>query len=234
VAGVAVQVSGQQSQENRYDNAVALFNSSESGGVERACDIMQQLAQESPSNQTYQTAKRTFCNQARLILDTESQAAQNGNEAARRGRCSEARTYYQQILQLATRSPTYRNKLNAEIRDCEARLQQQTNNGRAQQGVPSSNDVLKAGLRAYFAGDLKTAEGDFTAYLGNPGDHEALAFFFRGTTMLSLYYLSGETDFSSRNSAVADFHNLKMRYRTFNAPVQYVSPKIRDFYNAQQ
>jgi hypothetical protein len=100
-------------------------------------------------------------------------------------------------------------------------------------GNSTSDEQLRAGLKAYFSGDLATAEVDLTKCLSTPGDHEALAYFFRGATRLSRFYLSGEKDGPFKNSAAADFQILKTRYKSYHPPTQYVSPKILDVYNAQ-
>jgi hypothetical protein len=98
----------------------------------------------------------------------------------------------------------------------------------------TSDEQLQAGLKAYFSGDLATAEADLTTYLSTPGDRDAVAYFFRGATRLSRFYLSGENDSQLRTSAAADFRMLKTQYQTYQPPTKYVSPKVLDVYDAQQ
>jgi len=76
-------------------------------------------------------------------------------------------------------------------------------------GSAGSDEVLRAGLKEYFDGDLAKAEDDLTSYISSKGDREALAYFFRGVTRASRYFLSGETDTQQKSSALEDFHFVK-------------------------
>jgi hypothetical protein len=319
-------IAQEPSQEVNYQNAVNLFESTAPGDAEKACDILNQLVKETPANQTYQTARRTFCGQVQLILDTEKNYADEGVHLAKNGKCVEARADYDKITRLGTRDPRYREQLKAEVNACENRQQSQrvdqagrggideathlfqrgkdaeararlqqliaSGSGFAQQakellaqidqaevtdrsllnqartlaaqkknleaqdllrkvigrGGPqsaearqflaqisnTSEEVLRAGLKAYFRGDLGEADDDLTSYLSKTGAHIALAYFFRGATRGSRYFLSGETDIQQKSDALEDFKILKERYGSFRPPRTYVSPKIIDLYSGQQ
>jgi tetratricopeptide (TPR) repeat protein len=96
----------------------------------------------------------------------------------------------------------------------------------------ASEQTLRAGLQAYFQGNLEDAERSLSDYLNNNGQKQALAYFFRGAAHSSRYFLSGETDTQQKDRAVADFRAVKQRAGQFQPPQKYVSPKILEFYSA--
>lgn len=95
----------------------------------------------------------------------------------------------------------------------------------------ASEQTLRAGLQAYFQGNLEDAERSLSDYLNNNGEKQALAYFFRGAAHSTRYFLSGETDSQQKELAVADFRALKQRAGQFQPPQKYVSPKILAFYS---
>lgn len=90
---------------------------------------------------------------------------------------------------------------------------------------------LRLGLEAYFQAKYEEAEHQLDAYVGNHGRKMALAYFFRGASHASLYFLSGEHDTQQKNLAVADFQALQKDSPKFQPPKQYVSPKILSLYS---
>lgn len=313
---------GQVSNQDRFNHAVALYNTNALSDAEKACDIMKQLVQEAPTSSEYQNARNRFCNDVDSIHATERRNADEGIRLAKSGKCRDAKAHYDRIATLGTRDSKYRDQLKRELdacgssgpttdqiaqgqinqatqlfqngNDAAARailrplasgggsLAQQANqlltriaqaqatdrglineaqilisqgrksdarsrlqiviqrrgpdsaNARQilnQLGGSTSDEALRAGIRAYFNGDLARAETDLTSYLRASSDPNAL--FFRGAARCSLFFLSGETDTSLKNSAAADFQLLKQRYKAFQPPLQYISPKIRDLYYAQ-
>ena len=92
-------------------------------------------------------------------------------------------------------------------------------------------EPLRLGLEAYFAGNYDQAEQQLGLYVANHGRKIALAYFFRGATRASRYFLSGERDTQQRDLAVADFRALQKDARQFQPPKQYVSPKIISLYS---
>jgi len=95
----------------------------------------------------------------------------------------------------------------------------------------ASERTLRAGLQAYFQGDLEEAERSLSDYLNNNGQKQALAYFFRGAAHSTRYFLSGETDSQQKEMAVNDFRALKQRAGQFQPPQEYVSPKILALYS---
>ena len=141
-------VAQESSQDIRYQNAINLFNSDAPGDPEKACDIMKQLVQETPGNQIYQTARKSFCAQVQLILDNERHYADEGVQLAKNGKCVEARADYDKITRLGTRDPRYRDQLKAEVNACESKQQagkaDQTERGR----IDQANQLFQRGKDA--------------------------------------------------------------------------------------
>jgi len=94
----------------------------------------------------------------------------------------------------------------------------------------ASEQTLRAGLRAYFEGNIDRAEQDLSEYLNSNGPKQALAYFFRGAARSTRFLLSGEKDVQQKELAAADFRALKERGARFQPPQKFVSPKILALY----
>jgi len=94
----------------------------------------------------------------------------------------------------------------------------------------ASEQTLRAGLQAYFEGRVDEAERYLSDYISNSGQKQALAYFFRGATRGTRYFLSGGNDTSQRDLAAADFRALKNQSAPFQPPEKFVSPKILTLY----
>jgi tetratricopeptide (TPR) repeat protein len=95
----------------------------------------------------------------------------------------------------------------------------------------ANQEPLRLGLEAYFIGEYDQAEHQLGVYVANHGRQIALAYFFRGATRASLYFLSGEQDTQQKDLAMADFRALTKDSRQFQPPKQFVSPKILSLYS---
>jgi len=95
----------------------------------------------------------------------------------------------------------------------------------------TSDDLLRRGLHSYFQGDYLKAEESLSAYLENGGSKRSLAYFFRGATHSSLFFLSGEKDSNEKAEALADFEAVKAHPAHFKPPKQYVSGRILEIYS---
>jgi len=95
-----------------------------------------------------------------------------------------------------------------------------------------SEQTLRAGLQAFFDGKWDEAEKQLSAYLEKNGRKRGLAYFFRGATHSTRYYLSGEKETQQKELAAADFRAVQSNQRGFKAPERYVSPKILDLYRS--
>ncbi len=103
-----------------------------------------------------------------------------------------------------------------------------------QDGTPATEPtepILRAGLHEYFEGKFDDAERDLSDYLNKNGSKRALAFFFRGATRSTRYYLSGQKDQPQKDLALADFRALKEHAAQFDPPKKFVSPQILAIYN---
>jgi TolA-binding protein len=95
----------------------------------------------------------------------------------------------------------------------------------------ATEQTLRAGLRAYFEGDVNAAERDLSDYLDNKGPKQALAYFFRGAARSTRYLLSGEKDAEQKKLAVEDFRAFKNQAARLQPPEKFVSPKILALYS---
>jgi hypothetical protein len=98
----------------------------------------------------------------------------------------------------------------------------------------ASEQSLRAGLKAYFAGDLDAAERDLSDYLKQNGPKQSLAYFFRGATHSTRYFLSGENNSHEMELAIDDFQSAKTRDRDFQPPSKYIPPKILALYSVAE
>ena len=95
----------------------------------------------------------------------------------------------------------------------------------------ATEQTLRAGLRAYFEGDVNAAERDLSDYLDNKGPKQALAHFFRGAARSTRYLLSGEQEAEQKKLAVEDFRAFKNQAARLQPPEKFVSPKILALYS---
>lgn len=118
-------------------------------------------------------------------------------------------------------------------------LSQDSGNAQAQAGLDAlpkdSNqkagaeaDVMLArGLREFYSGKYEDAEVHIGDYIGVNGGKTALAYFYRGVSKLTRYYLRGEqvSDKHFFSEAKEDFQKAK-KSSGFKPPDNMVSPKI--------
>ena len=90
---------------------------------------------------------------------------------------------------------------------------------------------LRLGLEAYFQGKYDDAERQFGQYVDNHGRKVALAYFFRGASHASRYFLSGEKDAQQKELALADFRSSQKNAQQFQPPKDFVPPKILALYS---
>jgi len=104
----------------------------------------------------------------------------------------------------------------------------------AQATDAESDQLLRAGLQAFFDAKWDEAEKQLSSYLEKNGSKRGLAYFFRGATHSTRYFLSGEKEAQQKELAMADFRAVQSSQRGFKAPERYVSPKILDLYRSAQ
>ena len=94
--------------------------------------------------------------------------------------------------------------------------------------VTQEDPVLAAAIREFYKGNYDDAETALGYYLAQ-GNKKGLGNFYIGVSLLTRYYLSGETDQSLRLKAVRRFSAAK-DVPGFKAPEKLVSPKILAIY----
>jgi outer membrane protein assembly factor BamD (BamD/ComL family) len=96
----------------------------------------------------------------------------------------------------------------------------------ANQQASSDADVLLAkGIGEFYSGAYEDAEVHIKDYIGINGAKTPLAYFYRGASLLTRYYLHGEQDHHLLTEAQDDFKHAK-KDSAFHPPDKLVSPKI--------
>ncbi|MBZ5560870.1 MAG: hypothetical protein LAP13_00460 [Acidobacteriia bacterium] len=176
----------------------------------------------------------------KLIADQQSASRyfDEGVRLFKQGRLAEAKARFSQVAQgngpNASGAQNYLNR----IEQAEQAAKQQpkppggtTTTSTEQVTQPGADEqILRTALIAYFNGNLNDAEHNLSNYLDNHGRKRDLAFFFRGATHGTRYFLSGQKDAKQRDLALADFRSAKDHGAQFQPPQKYVSPKILALY----
>lgn len=101
----------------------------------------------------------------------------------------------------------------------------------ADQGDAVAERLLREGLQNYFEGKFEDAERNLTTYLQNGGKKQGLAYFFRGASHSTRFFVSGEKDVPEKQHALDDFRAVKEHAAQFRPPDKYVSNKILALYS---
>jgi hypothetical protein len=123
-------------------------------------------------------------------------------------------------------------------------LSQDPNNADARAGfdaLPKDNNqkagseadaMLARGLREFYSGKYEDAEVHIGDYIDVNGGKSALAYFYRGVSELTRYFLHGQqpSDHKLMLSAQEDFKKAKQS-SNFKPPADMVSPKIMKLYD---
>ena len=192
--------------------------------------------------ETRQSEEHTFQEGVRLFNAGKHADAFTTFEKVVRGggpKAEEARNYLQRLQELA-RAPNPPTKPPSKpagapggsqppsqpvVRETPKTVPEQTPT------AEPAEPILRAGLQGYFEGRWDDAERDLSDYLNKNGSKRALAFFFRGATRSTRYYLSGQKDQPQKDLALADFRALKEHAAQFDPPRKFVSPQILAIYN---
>ena len=94
--------------------------------------------------------------------------------------------------------------------------------------VTQEDPVLASAIREFYKGNYDDAETALGYYL-NQGTKKGLGNFYSGVSVLTRYYLGGESDQSLKSKAVRRFSAAK-DIAGFKAPEKMVSPKILAIY----
>jgi len=91
--------------------------------------------------------------------------------------------------------------------------------------------VLAAAIRKFYTFNYDDAEAQLSYYVSQVGPKKpGLGNFYLGATLLTRYYLTGETDQSLRLKALKRFSDAKA-VEGFRAPEKLLSPKILAVFN---
>ncbi len=208
---------------DRFSQVVQMGCSQASDAQTRIGQIDAQLRSKLAGADREKRAEEAFSDCSRLYNSHDLRGAQ--------GRC-------QEVVRLNGRNRAEAEKVLAKI------TQELANNAGGTPGGPSggktpppgpsevsgNEDLLRAGLRAYFNGDYADAETSLTRYLNSHGAKSALAYFFRGATHGSRYILSGEKESDQKSQALADFRDANIQRLASKPSEKFVSPKILALY----
>jgi tetratricopeptide (TPR) repeat protein len=222
--------------EGKYSEAQSRLNQVAQGGGPKAADARSYLGRieealrrqgaEEEINKLFNAGVQLF-NAGRY-----ANALTNFETVAKAGgpRAGEARTYLQRIEQASrAQQPPKQPPKEVAVTKLPGPEPKTTPQPETLKPV-ASEQTLRAGLRAYFEGNIDRAEQDLSEYLSSNGPKQALAYFFRGAARSTRFLLSGEKDVQQKELAVADFRALKERGARFQPPQKFVSPKILALY----
>jgi hypothetical protein len=141
--------------------------------------------------------------------------------AQRRGDLGTARGKYLAVLSQDSNNSEAQSGLNA--------LPQNNN----QQAGAEADTMLAKGIGEFYSGKYDDAESHIGAYLFVNGSKKGLAYFYRGFSKLTRYYLHGEQpgERALLNGAKDDFSSAK-KSSGFKPPDNMVSPKIMKVFDA--
>lgn len=167
---------------------------------------------------------------------------QNAINLSKQGSIDAARTIFNQLASGGCpRGPDARNELNKlakavtaakpPIKTVAPPINNQTPaNNQPDSGSIATDQMLRDGLHAYFEGKYDDAERNLSMYLQNNGKKQGLAYFFRGATHGTRYFISGEKEGPEKQLAIEDFRALKEHSAQFRLPEKYVAQKILALY----
>jgi hypothetical protein len=223
--------------DGKYHEAQSCFSQVAEGGGPRAADarnylakikeaVGKQQAEEEMAN-TLQQGKRLYnAGNNAEAYSAFSKVAQAGGPNA-----TEAKNYLRRIAEAQKKAAQKERPGGGEVAKVNPPPPPNKRTGGTEQPT-ATDETLRAGLKAYFAGDLQEAQRDLKDYIEHNGQKKGLAYFFRGAAHSTLYFLSGEKDSGEKSQAVADFQAAKSSGQGFSPPSEkYVSPKILDIYN---
>jgi outer membrane protein assembly factor BamD (BamD/ComL family) len=228
--------------EKRYAEAQSRLSQVAQGGGPKAAQARNYLAQVQAELRKQAAAAETnrlFDDGVRLMnAGNNVDALTNFEKVVQAGgpNAAAAQTYIQRLRQISQPPPPRPTPEKKEVAVSKPPVkppEPEPIKPSAETPKPAATEkTLRAGLQAYFQGNLEEAERSLSDYLKNHGQKQALAYFFRGAAHSTRYFLSGETDSQQKELAVADFRAVKQRAGQFQPPQKkYVSPKILALYS---
>jgi outer membrane protein assembly factor BamD (BamD/ComL family) len=215
--------------QQAFDDAVSAFNDK---NYLNAKGLFQALVQK---GSPHSTEAQTYLQQIDAALRKEAERREEAKKLVQQQLANDPRQVARQLLAEA-RTDMNDGQYNGAVEKLEtAKILDPSNHDiltllhSAQEKL--DEQPLRLGLVAYFTGEYEQAEQQLDVYVANHGRKIALAYFFRGATHASRYFLSGERDVRQRDLAISDFRSLPKDAPQFQPPTQYVSPKILTLYS---
>ncbi len=214
---------------NAYNSAGAINSKGPGNPFSKADDMNNQLALASaPANNPPPTTTAPATNKNALAAADkdkiekvdEGKLVQDAKQLIAKGKYPQARKVLNKVLA--------QNLKNKAAQDLMNSLPQEAPQPTTTATVTQEDPVLAAAIREFYKGNYDDAETALGYYLAQ-GSKKGLGNFYIGVSLLTRYYLSGETDLSLRLKAIRRFSAAK-DIAGFKAPEKYISPKILAIY----
>jgi TolA-binding protein len=238
------QIDSRQGEEQAFQDAVKFYNSGKYPDAQARFNTVAQGSGPHVAEARGYLAKISDALQKQNANQQVRQTFDDGVRLYKSGDSANAYLAFEKVAKAggpnAAKAQDYIAKIEAKQKKDNAQQQNQVASNETPKPPPTkpnenpptvSDQSLRAGLRAYFAGDFDSADRDLSDYLRQNGPKQALAYFFRGAAHSSRFFLSGEKESHEKELAVADFQSVKIHDQAFQPPNQYVPPKILALYS---
>jgi hypothetical protein len=215
-----------------YNQAGAISSNGPGNPFAKATEMTNQLASASntPSNTappiTGPTANKnpvTTANKDQIEKVDESKLVQNAKQLIARKKYPQARKLLDKVLA--------QNFKNPDALDLMKLLPQPAAQPLSSASAMDEDPVLAAAISKFYGANYDDAEAQLSFYVSQVGPKKpGLGNFYLGVSLLTRFYLSGESDQSLRMKAIRRFSDAKA-VTGFKAPEKMVSPKILAVYN---
>lgn len=173
-----------------------------------------------PTNTAVPKPSLTAANKDTIEKVDENKLIQDAKQLIAKGKYPLARKLLNKVLA--------QNLKNKAAQDAMNSLPQEAPAATATATVTQEDPVLAAAIREFYKANYDDAETALGYYLAQ-GNKKGLGNFYIGVSLLTRYYLSGESDQSLKSKAVRRFSAAK-DVAGFKAPEKMVSPKILAIY----
>ncbi|HEX9764492.1 MAG TPA: hypothetical protein VGA39_04350, partial [Candidatus Acidoferrales bacterium] len=146
---LAAPAMAQETLDQRYERARDHFNS---GRMEDACDLFQQVDKEKSGYKETGKFLNISCAQVKLLYDTEEKLYKDGVQLLNQGQVEEAKGKFTQASSMRLKSPKYRGETNRLLKEIEGR--------------ENEEKVFAEGVRLFEQGQLEQAKQRFERVSG--------------------------------------------------------------------
>jgi hypothetical protein len=109
---------GQQSLDQRYQQALASFNNA---NMEDACELFGQIEKESPNYKDTRTYLNPSCSEKKRLYDMEERLFKEGTELYKEGNLDDAKQKFDQASRISIKTPKYRSQIATYLKDIDGR-----------------------------------------------------------------------------------------------------------------